>query len=98
MESKCAILIYVNDLVDVIYYLMHHRKNSGLYNLGTGKARSFINLANAVFSSLGQEPKIDFIDTPLDIKEQYQSFTQAKMGKLRSIGYNKPFISSGRGD
>ncbi|PCJ86740.1 MAG: ADP-glyceromanno-heptose 6-epimerase [Flavobacteriales bacterium] len=83
--------IYVKDVVDVCYWLMHHRKDSGIYNLGTGKARTFIDLANAVFSALGKEPNIEFIDTPEDIREKYQYFTEAKMDKLQSIGYDKEF-------
>ncbi len=83
--------IYVKDVVAVMYWLMHHRRNSGLYNLGTGRARSFSDLANAVFDAIGAERKIDFIDTPADIRDKYQYFTEASMGKLRGIGYDKEF-------
>ncbi|NJM94266.1 MAG: ADP-glyceromanno-heptose 6-epimerase [Cytophagales bacterium] len=85
--------IYVNDLVEVMYFLMHHRKNSGLYNLGTGQARSFKDLASAVFAALGSTPQIEYIDTPSDIRSRYQYFTEAKMERLRGIGYEKPFTS-----
>ena len=85
--------IYVKDVVDVCYFLMHHRKDSGLYNLGTGKARTFVNLANGTFSALGLEPNIEFIDTPVDIRDKYQYFTEANMQKLVSIGYDQPFTS-----
>jgi len=83
--------IYVKDVVSVIYWLMIHKKDSGIYNLGTGKARSFYDLAIATFKSIGKEPKIEFINTPEDIREKYQYFTQADMSKLINIGYNKPF-------
>ena len=85
--------IYVKDLIEVCIYLMHSRRNSGIYNLGTGKARTFLDLAKATFSALNLEPQIDFIDTPEDIRDKYQYFTQANMSKLRLIGYKKPFTS-----
>jgi len=85
--------IYVNDVVDVCYFLMHHRKNSGIYNLGTGEARTFKDLATAVFNTLDKPVKINFIDTPEDIREKYQYFTEAKRDKLRSIGYTQKFHS-----
>ncbi len=85
--------IYVKDLIDVCVFLMEHRKNSGIYNLGTGKARSFNDLGKATFTALGLEPKINYIDTPEDIRDKYQYFTEATMDKLRSIGYTKDFTS-----
>jgi ADP-L-glycero-D-manno-heptose 6-epimerase len=85
--------IYVKDLIDVCIFLMEHRKNSGIYNLGTGKARSFNDLAKATFSALNKEPQINYIDTPLDIRDKYQYYTQANMSKLRSIGYTKEFFT-----
>ena len=85
--------VYVKDVVEVLYFFMHHRKDSGLYNLGTGRARTFLDLAKATFSAMGKEPKISFIDTPADIREKYQYFTEANMEKLRSIGYTNEFIS-----
>ncbi|MFL0205393.1 ADP-glyceromanno-heptose 6-epimerase [Aquirufa sp. 2-AUSEE-184A6] len=85
--------IYVKDLIDVCIYLMEHRKNSGIYNLGTGKARSFNDLGVATFQALGLTPTIQYIDTPADIRDKYQYFTEATMQKLRSIGYDKPFTS-----
>ncbi len=83
--------VYVKDVVEVMYFLMHHRKDSGLYNLGTGKADSFLNLANATFSALGKQSNIEFIDIPEDIRDKYQYFTEANMSKLRAIGYTKTF-------
>lgn len=83
--------VYVKDVVEVCMFLMHHRKDSGLYNLGTGKARTFYDLAFNTFVALGKAPEIDFVDTPEDIRDKYQYFTEADMTKLQSIGYNKPF-------
>lgn len=85
--------IYVKDVANVILFLMQHRQNSGIYNLGTGKARSFLDLTKAVFNSMGIEEKIEFIDTPIDIRDKYQYYTQAEMVKLISIGYKIPFTS-----
>lgn len=83
--------IYVKDLIDVCLFFMEHRKNSGIYNLGSGKARTFNDLVLATFLSMGVAPNITYIDTPIDIRDTYQYFTQANMSKLRSIGYNKDF-------
>lgn len=83
--------IYVKDAVDVMYWLMRHRQNPGIYNLGTGKSKTFLDLTHAVFKAMGEKPKISFIDTPVDIREKYQYFTEAKMTKLQSIGYDKRF-------
>jgi len=83
--------IYVKDVTSVIWFLMNHRKDSGIYNLGTGKARTFLDLATSVFRAMNLEPRIEFIDTPADIRDKYQYFTEARMEKLRSIGYVRPF-------
>lgn len=83
--------IYVKDLIEVCFFLMHHRKNSGIYNLGTGKARPFLDLAKSTFKAMDKPENISFIDTPIDIRDKYQYYTQANMAKLISIGYNKPF-------
>jgi ADP-L-glycero-D-manno-heptose 6-epimerase len=83
--------VYVKDVVDVCYYLMHHRKNSGIYNLGSGKARTFLDLTRNVFKAMNKKEDIEFIDTPEDIRDKYQYFTEANMKKLKSIGYNKTF-------
>lgn len=83
--------IYVKDIASVILFLMQHRKNSGLYNVGTGQARTFLDLARATFQSMDIPENIEFIDTPADIRDKYQYFTQANMDKLRSIGYSQPF-------
>lgn len=85
--------IYVRDVVQVILFLMEQRRHSGIYNLGTGQARSFLDLARAVFDSLNLPPQITFIDTPADIRDTYQYFTQAEMSKLRHAGYEQVFTS-----
>jgi ADP-L-glycero-D-manno-heptose 6-epimerase len=85
--------VYVKDLVDVCLFLMHKQPKSGLYNLGTGKARSFLDLAKAVFAALHLTENIDFVDTPVDIRDKYQYFTEADMTKLHKAGYEKPFTS-----
>ncbi|HLG35383.1 MAG TPA: ADP-glyceromanno-heptose 6-epimerase [Bacteroidia bacterium] len=85
--------VYVKDVIDVCFWLMLHRKNSGIYNLGTGTARTFLDLTRNVFSGLKKKEDIEFIDTPSDIRDKYQYFTEAKMEKLRSAGYDKPFTS-----
>lgn len=85
--------IYVKDLIDVMFFLMGNRKGSGIYNLGTGKARTFLDLTKNTFKALDKQEDISFIDTPEDIRDKYQYFTEAKMEKLRSIGYTQPFTS-----
>jgi ADP-L-glycero-D-manno-heptose 6-epimerase len=69
---------------------MHHRKteSNGLYNLGSGKARTFLDLAHATFDAMGKPRNVSFIDTPEDIRDTYQYFTEADMSKLKSIGYS----------
>jgi ADP-L-glycero-D-manno-heptose 6-epimerase len=83
--------VYVKDVCSVCMFLMEHRKNSGIYNLGSGRARTFLDLARATFTALRREENITFVDTPIDIRDKYQYFTEARMEKLRSIGYDKPF-------
>jgi ADP-L-glycero-D-manno-heptose 6-epimerase len=85
--------IYVKDVVEVCLWFLHTRKNSGIYNLGSGKARTFLGLVNAVFSALGKKTQIEFIDTPEDIRDKYQYFTEAKMEKLLNAGCTLKFSS-----
>lgn len=85
--------VYVKDVCNVCIFLLEHRKNSGLYNLGSGKARSFLDLVRATFTALGKPADIGFIDTPEDIRDKYQYFTEARMEKLKGIGYAMPFTS-----
>ncbi len=86
--------IYVKDVVDALLFFMDAPKlPSGLYNLGTGTARSFWDLASAVFDALALPVNIEFVDTPEDIRQTYQYYTRAEMDKLRGAGYDKPFTS-----
>ncbi|HOZ50908.1 MAG TPA: ADP-glyceromanno-heptose 6-epimerase [Chitinophagaceae bacterium] len=85
--------IYVKDILNVTYWLFMNLPNSGIYNLGTGNAASFLQLANAIFHSMNCKPSIEFIDTPIDIREKYQYFTEADMTKLLNAGYDKNFFS-----
>lgn len=83
--------VYVKDVVSVIEFLMEGTAKSGIYNLGSGKARTFLDLAKNTFYALNKEPNISFIDTPEDIRDKYQYFTEANMQKLINQGYSKPF-------
>ena len=85
--------IYVEDVASVCYWLLQHPIASGLYNLGTGKARSFEALVKATFAGMGKEPVIEYIDMPEDIRDKYQYFTEADMNKLTDAGYKEPFYS-----
>lgn len=85
--------VYVKDLAKVCYFLFQHQNHSGIYNLGSGKARTFKDLAMACFRASNLEPRLDFIDTPEDIRDTYQYFTQADISKLRGIGYSEEFLS-----
>jgi ADP-L-glycero-D-manno-heptose 6-epimerase len=83
--------VYVKDVASVCEFLMQKLPTSGIYNLGSGKARTFLDLATLTFKALGLEPKISFVDTPLDIRDKYQYFTEADMSKLKAAGYDKHF-------
>lgn len=85
--------VYVKDLISVCLFLREGKAKSGIYNLGSGTARPFLDLATNTFVALGKEPNISFIDTPLDIRDKYQYFTEANMAKLIAQGYDKPFYS-----
>lgn len=85
--------VSVNDVVDVMMWLCATPSVSGLFNVGTGQARSFKDLASAVYRALNKEPKIDYIPTPENIRDKYQYFTQADMSNLRQAGYTKAFTS-----
>ncbi len=83
--------IYVKDVIDVILFFLDHPNLSGIYNVGTGQARTFYDLATSLFSALNKTPVIKFIDMPEELKEKYQYFTEAKIAKLRSAGYKQKF-------
>jgi ADP-L-glycero-D-manno-heptose 6-epimerase len=85
--------VYVKDVIKVCYWLMGARPESGIYNLGTGKARAFEDLVKATFAGLDQPANIHYIDMPEDIRDKYQYFTEAKMEKLRKAGYGEAFYS-----
>jgi ADP-L-glycero-D-manno-heptose 6-epimerase len=85
--------IYVKDLCDVCVFLLENRKKSGIFNLGTGKARTWNDLVNAIFNAMNLPSNIEYIDIPEDIRGKYQYYTEANMEKLRKIGYNKDFTN-----
>ena len=85
--------IYVRDAVAVTLFFYDNPDVSGIFNCGTGQARSWLDLGRAVFAAMGLEPNIGFIDMPDSIRDKYQYHTQAEMQKLRNAGYSKPFWS-----
>jgi len=85
--------IYVKDAVDMTLHFYEHKDKNGLFNVGTGKAETWINLVTAVFNAVGKEPNVEFIDMPDNLKEKYQYFTEAKIEKIRSAGYSKKISS-----
>ena len=85
--------VYVADCVRVILWLLAHPEVSGVFNLGTGQARSFKDLATAVYQALGAEPQLEYVPTPVEIRDKYQYFTQADMSRLREAGYTEGFTS-----
>ncbi len=88
--------IFVRDCADVVLWLLDHPDVSGIYNLGTGQARTWLDLAHAMFAALDREPVVEFFDMPDALKGRYQYFTQAEMGRLRAAGYDRPFTVSRR--
>ena len=85
--------IYVKDVLEVIMFFLNHPEINGLYNVGTGKARTFKDLVSATFSAMNLEPKIEYFDMPPELRDRYQYFTEAKMDKLRKTGFSKDFHS-----
>ncbi len=85
--------VYIKDCVDVMAWFLEKKDVNGIFNLGTGEARTWNDLAKAVFSAMGVDTNIDYIDMPLAIRDKYQYFTQAEMKKLKDAGYNKDFTS-----
>ncbi|WP_165063424.1 ADP-glyceromanno-heptose 6-epimerase [Paludisphaera rhizosphaerae] len=82
--------VFVEDCIDHMLWLWANPRVSGIFNSGTGTSRTFQDLATAVFTALGREPRIQFIDMPPELGRQYQNYTQADMSKLRGAGYAKP--------
>ena len=89
--------VWVEDCVKIMIWLMENPSAAGLFNVGTGKARSFGDLSRAIFTALEGEPKIRYVDTPMAIRDKYQYFTEAKMTRLRQAGYNHPFTGLEQG-
>ena len=85
--------VYVKDVVEVLAFMMESKKQSGIYNLGSGKARTFKDLVKATFSALDIKSNISYIATPIDIRDKYQYFTEADMQKLKTVGYKKSFTN-----
>lgn len=85
--------IDVRDVVSVLWFALDHPVRRGIFNLGTGQARTYLDLARAVIHALGVEERIEYIDTPVAIRDKYQYFTEARMGRLRAAGYSAPFHS-----
>lgn len=85
--------VSVDDCADVILWLLDNPSVSGLFNLGTGKARSFADLARAVYAAMGRDFKVEYVPTPEDIRDKYQYFTEANMARLRDAGYTGQFTS-----
>lgn len=83
--------IYVRDAVDVVLHFLDDREASGLFNCGTGKARSWLDLVRAVFAAMGRDPKIEFVDMPAHLRDKYQYHTEADAAKLRAAGYAAGF-------
>ena len=85
--------VYVKDCVAAVTWLLRNPDVNGLFNVGSGTARSFLDLVKAVGAAVGREPDIRFIDTPAELRDKYQYFTQADMTKLRATGFDRPFHS-----
>ena len=85
--------VWVGDCVSVMMWLLDHAKVNGLFNLGTGKARSFADLARALYAAAGRNANIEYVDTPEAIRDKYQYFTEARMERLRAAGYELPMTS-----
>ncbi len=85
--------IWIGDCVDIVLWLLDNKSVNGLFNCGTGQARSFADLAQAVFAAAGKKPKIDYVPMPESLRDKYQYFTEARMDRLRKAGYAKPFTS-----
>lgn len=82
--------IYVDDVAELIWFIYKRHPRKGLLNVGTGQARTFLDLARAVFAAMGKTPEIEFVDTPADIRDKYQYFTEADVTNLKATGFYKP--------
>jgi ADP-L-glycero-D-manno-heptose 6-epimerase len=84
--------LYVKDAVDMTLFFLDNKKPCGIFNIGAGMPRTWLDLANALFATMGKQPNVEFIDTPPEIRDNYQYFTQADITKLRKAGYDKQII------
>jgi ADP-L-glycero-D-manno-heptose 6-epimerase len=89
--------VYVKDVVEALLFAWTKPVRRGVFNLGSGKARSFLDLARATFAAMGREARVEFIDTPVEIRERYQYFTEANMDRLRREGFDRPSTTLERG-
>jgi ADP-L-glycero-D-manno-heptose 6-epimerase len=85
--------IWVGDCVDIMLWLLRSKNVSGLFNVGTGAPRSFVDVATATFAAMGRQPVIEFVDMPLSLRGKYQYYTRAEMQRLRAAGYDRPFTT-----
>ncbi len=85
--------VSVDDCVSVMLWLLDHPETSGLFNLGTGQARSFLDVIESLCAALDREVAVRWVDTPIEIRDRYQYYTQAELGRLRAAGYTKPLLS-----
>lgn len=85
--------IYVKDVCDVVIFLMENRPESGIFNVGTGNSRTFLDLAKGTFAAMDVKPNISFVDTPLNLRDKYQYYTEANIDKLRALGYDNTFYT-----
>jgi ADP-L-glycero-D-manno-heptose 6-epimerase len=85
--------VWVDDCINVMLWFFEHQNVSGIFNVGTGKARSFKDLAEALYKALNLAPQIEYIDMPDGLAEKYQYFTEASLTHLKAAGYDKPFLS-----
>ncbi|MFC1721271.1 ADP-glyceromanno-heptose 6-epimerase [Patescibacteria group bacterium] len=85
--------VYIKDVVNVVSFFLNNPDKSGIFNVGTGKARTFLDMQKAIFAALNKEPNIKFIDIPEDLQDKYQYYTEADITNLRSVGYQDEFYS-----
>ena len=85
--------IHVDDTVAVMLWLLDHPEVNGLFNVGTGAARSFLEMTHAIFKALDREPRVEFVEMPESMRDRYQYFTEANVGRLRQAGFTRPFTS-----
>ncbi|MDR1926169.1 MAG: ADP-glyceromanno-heptose 6-epimerase [Endomicrobium sp.] len=90
--GQCRDFVYIKDVVEVIYFLLKNPSITGIFNLGTGKSRTWNDVAKSMFEAVGKKENIEYIDMPDYLKSKYQYFTEAKMDNLKNVGYNKPFM------